>query len=108
MSEEGKKIVDFYKDLTQINQVKYFPINIDKDFPRWNNGKLMIDFYYSDIRYKQAKTETDNQLTWFYKNYPGFLSDKAAQKSKIDYQQNLVNSLQQAIKQDKDKIEALS
>lgn len=107
LSEEGRRMADFYKDLTEINQIKYFPMNIDEDFPRWNNGKLMIGFYRKDISYKKARIETCNQLIWFYQNYPEFLNDEVAQKSKIDYRQHQVKTLQRAIKLDEDKIEAL-
>lgn len=107
LSEEGRKIADFYKDLPEIDRIKYFPMNIDEDFPRWNNGKLMIEFYRKDINYRKARIETNNQLIWFYQSYPKFFKDEVARKSKTDLCQNLVKSLQQDIKQDKDKIEAL-
>lgn len=108
LSKEAKSMVSFYKTLWDLHSIKNFPICLDEDFPKWNNGKLLISFYKEEIEFLKAEINFNNKVIWFYDTYPSLSYDEQHQKRTIEsYKQNNIYN-QNDIKKDEAKIKALN
>lgn len=107
LSDEGKQIADFYADLWELHKVSGFPICLDEDFPRWNNGQLLKKFYKREVNYLHSQIDFYNKLIWFYKTYPDFFGDKENQQDSIKYTQQSIDNIQNEIKSFNEKINAI-
>lgn len=107
LSEEARQVVDFYSDLWEMHQSSSFPICLDEDFPNWNHGKLLINFYNNEIEFQKKMIDFYKRLKTFYKNNPKFFLDKQMQDNHLQSVDESISEANKDIERDKKLIAAI-
>lgn len=103
LSDEGKKVAEQYAALWELHRNNQFPFCLDKDYPNWNNGSLLKEYYTKEIQYFKAYIEYDKKLINFYKETPSFFTSKEEQQHEIQAERADIERLNHQIAKDKDK-----
>lgn len=107
LSEEARQVTDFYDELWEMHQSSGFPICLDEDFPNWNHGKLLINFYNNEIKFQKKMIDFYKRLKSFYKNNPKFFLDKKMQDNELQSVGESILEANNDIERDKKLIAAL-
>lgn len=107
LSKEAKQVVDFYGDLWEIHQADGFPICLDKDFTKWNHGKMLITFYKDEIEFQHKLIKFYKKLKSFYENNSKFFIDKQMQDNHIQSVDESILDSQSEIERNEKLIKAL-
>lgn len=108
LSNEAKRITDFYGELWDMHQANKFPICLDEDFENWNHGALLATFYQNEIEYFHKMIKFYNKLISFYKKYPDFLGDQLSNDNQIYSLKETISNLQNNISSNQKLIQALA
>lgn len=107
LSEEARQVTDFYDELWEMHQSSGFPICLDEDFPNWNHGKLLINFYNNEIEFQKKMIAFYKRLKSFYKANPKFFLDKQMQDNELQSVSESILEAKNDIERDKKLIAAL-
>ncbi len=106
LSDEAKRITNFYSELWEMHQTTGIPICLDEDFTNWNHGKLLVTFYQKEIEYFHKMIAFYKKLIVFYKKHPNFYDDKLFLKHKIQDLNESISDIESDIAKDQQRIQA--
>ena len=106
LSDEAKRIINFYSELWEMHQTTGIPICLDEDFTNWNHGKLLATFYQKEIEYFYKMITFYKKLIVFYKKHPNFYNDKLFIKHKIQDLNESISDIENDIAKDQQRIQA--
>ncbi len=104
LSAEGKNIAEQYATLWELHRNNQFPFCLDKDYPNWNDGELLQEYYQKEINYLKAEINYTKKIIAFYRRNPSFFTSKEEQQHEIQAEKTSIERLTHQINKDLDKI----
>ncbi|GAA3626600.1 hypothetical protein GCM10022297_01460 [Lactobacillus hamsteri] len=108
LSDEAKRIVDFYNELWEIHTTKEFPTCLDEDFETWEHGKALIPFYEKEIIYLKKDIIYVQADIEFSQKYPDFPLSAQNLDQIINFKKEDIERDKKRIAICQDRIKALS
>jgi len=104
LSDEGRKIAKQYAALWELHRNNQFPFCLDEDYPNWNDGDLLKEYYKKEINYLKAEINYTKKIITFYEKTSSFFTSKEEQEHEIQAEKADIERLTNQINKDQDKI----
>lgn len=104
LSDEGKKVAKQYAALWELHRNNQFPFCLDEDYPNWNDGDLLKEYYKKEINYLKAEINYTKKIITFYEKTSSFFTSKEEQEHEIQAEKADIERLTNQINKDQDKI----
>lgn len=104
LSNGGKEVAKQYAALWELHRNNQFPFCLDEDYPNWNDGELLKEYYKKEINYLKAEINYTKKIIAFYEKTPSFFTSKEEQQHEIQTEKADIKRLTNQINKDRDKI----